>query len=258
MAWRRACGMGMAAIALLAVSSMVAPARAASSCAGPYLGLFAGYSWSDARATSPFDAGTGFFYNWTGRSYGIEADGFFGGATLGYNWQSDALVAGLAGELGYLGLSGSAIDPNFQPGTVPISDTVTRLRAGFYGVVYGQLGIAHGDFLFFGKGGVAFLDADASTIDPCAGTPGCGTTTLSMTGSKTMVGWSAGAGVEWAFAPQLSAKAEYASFDFGHIDIAGRSSVPGERYTQRNGVTAHSVKLGVNYRFAASPLAVQY
>jgi outer membrane immunogenic protein len=194
MARRVAWSIGITAIVLVALSGKARPA-VASSWAGPYLGLFAGYGWGASRATSPFDASTGFFYNWTGRSYAVDADGFFGGATFGYNWQSGVLVAGIAGEIGYLGLDGSAIDPNFQPGTTAIPDTVTRLKTGFYGAIYGQAGIAHGDFLLFGKGGVAFLDAEASTIDPCAGTPGCGTTTLTMTGSEVLVGWSLGGGV---------------------------------------------------------------
>jgi outer membrane immunogenic protein len=255
MAWRDACAVGMTTAVLVAASGMGTPAAAASGWAGPYLGAFAGYGWSNARVTAPFDAATGFFYNWTGRSYSVNADGFFGGATLGYNWQSGALVAGLDGELGYLGLTGSAVDPNFQPGTVPIRDTVTRLKSGFYGALYGQLGVAHGDLLLFGKAGVAFLDAKASTLDPCSGAPGCGTTTLTMSGSKTMVGWSAGAGIAWAFAPKWSVKAEYAYFDFGNISTSGPSSVPGERYAQSIGVTVHTVKLGVNYRFGVPPMA---
>jgi opacity protein-like surface antigen len=33
---------------------------------GAYVGLFAGYGWAKADATEPFDAGTGFFYNFGG------------------------------------------------------------------------------------------------------------------------------------------------------------------------------------------------
>jgi outer membrane immunogenic protein len=57
---------------------------------GAYVGLFAGYGWAKADATEPFDAGTGFFYNFGGNPYSFDADGFFGGGTLGYNWQSGA------------------------------------------------------------------------------------------------------------------------------------------------------------------------
>jgi opacity protein-like surface antigen len=72
-----------------------------------------------------------------------------------------------------------------------------RFKSDVYGAIYGRVGVANGNALFYGKGGVASLNAKASTIDPCAGAPGCGSTTLTMTGDKVMVGWSAGAGIEW-------------------------------------------------------------
>jgi outer membrane immunogenic protein len=231
-----------------------APVVAAPAWSGFYLGVFAGYGWGRATATAPYDANTGFFYNFLGASYGFDADGFFGGGTVGYNIQSGALVYGLEGEVGYLGLKGSALEPNDLPTT---TDTVTRFKSDFYSAIYGRLGVAAGNALFYGKGGVAFLNAKASTIDPCAGPPGCGTTTLTMTGNKLMVGWSAGGGVEWLFSAGWSAKLEYAYFDFGKIDVAGPSSVPGEFYRQTVAVTAHTAKLGLNYRWGA-PVVARY
>ena len=45
--------------------------------------------------------------------------------------------------------------------------------------------------------GGALLDAKATTIDPCIAPPvGCGIGTFSMSGDKTMFGWTAGGGVE--------------------------------------------------------------
>jgi outer membrane immunogenic protein len=232
----------------------LAPVAMAPTWDGFYLGLFAGYGWGRAAATAPYDASTGFFYNVIGASYGFDADGFFGGGTVGYNMQSGAFVFGLEGEVGYLGLKGSGIEPNDLPTT---ADTVTDFKSDLYGAIYGRLGIAAGSALFYGKGGVAFLNAKASTIDPCAGTPGCGTTTLTMTGDKLMVGWSAGGGVEWLFGGGWSVKAEYAYFDFGKVDVAGPSSVPGEFYRQTVEVTAHTAKLGLNYRWGA-PVVARY
>jgi outer membrane immunogenic protein len=239
---------------LMPVKAPAAAVAMTPSWGGFYVGLFAGYGWGDARATAPFDATTGFFYNFLGAPYRVDVDGFFGGATVGYNLQSGALVYGIEGELGYLGLRGSALEPNDLPAT---TDTVTRFKSDFYGALYGRLGFASGNALFYGKGGFAFLQAEASTIDPCAGVPGCGTTTLNMTGSKTMAGWSAGAGIEWMFGAGWSAKAEYAYFDFGKIDVAGASSVAGEFYRQTVDVTAHTVKFGVNRRWGG-PVVARY
>ena len=239
--------------ARLPVKAPPPTAGAVQSWSGGYVGAFAGYGWGEARATAPFDANTGFFYNFLGRSYDLDLRGFFGGATVGYNVQSGSLVFGLEGEAGYLGLRGSALEPNDLPTT---NDTVTRFRSGAYGALYGRLGVASGDALFYGKGGVAFLNARASTIDPCVAPPAtCGGTTLNMSGDKVMTGWSAGAGVEWMVAPQWSVKAEYAYFDFGRISAAGPSSVPGEFYRQSIDVNAHTAKLGLNYRWGGPVIA---
>ena len=156
------------------------------------------------------------------------------------------IVFGVEGEVGYLGLKGSAIEPNDLPAT---TDTTTRFKSDLYGAIYGRLGIAPGNALIYGKGGVAFLDAEAPPSIPAPDMPGCGTTTLTMTGDKVMVGWSAGGGIEWMFGSGWSAKAEYAYFDFGKVDVAGTSSVPGEFYRQTIDVTAHTTKVGLNYRF---------
>jgi outer membrane immunogenic protein len=240
--------------ARMPVKAAPAVISAAPAWSGFYVGLFAGYGWGRAKATAPYDANTGFFYNFLGASYAFDADGFFGGGTIGYSLQSGTIVYGLEGEVGYLGLKGSVIEPNDLPAS---ADTTTRFKSDVYGAIYGRLGVAAGTALFYGKGGVAFLNAKASTIDPCAGTPGCGTTTLTMTGDKVMVGWSAGAGIEWMLGAGWSAKAEYAYFDFGKIDVAGASSEPGELYRQSIDVTAHTAKLGVNYRFGA-PVVARY
>jgi outer membrane immunogenic protein len=226
-----------------------APASAAPFWRGPYIGLFTGYGWGRGRATAAFDSNTGFFYNWTGNGYSPDSAGGFGGGTLGDNWQAGPLVWGLEGEFGVLRLRGSERDPNFQPGTAPLNDTVTRFKSDLYGAAYGRIGIANGAVLLYGKGGAALLRAEASTIDPCAGTPGCGTGTLTMTGTRTMVGWAAGGGIEWLFRPQWSARVEYLYYNFGGIDTAGPSNVPGEYYRQSIAVTAQTLKLGINCRF---------
>jgi outer membrane immunogenic protein len=240
--------------ARMPVKAAPAAVVAAPNWSGFYVGLFAGYGWGRAKATAPFDSNTGFFYNFLGNAYTFDADGFFGGGTLGYTMQSGAFVFGLEGEVGYLGLKGSALEPNDLPAT---TDTVTRFKSDWYGAIYARAGLAAGNALFYGKGGVAFLNAKASTIDPCANVAGCGTTTLTMTGDKVMVGWSAGGGIEWMLGGGWSVKAEYAYFDFGKINTAGPSSVPGEFYRQSIDVTVHSAKVGVNYRFGA-PVVARY
>jgi len=61
---------------------------------------------------------------------------------------------------------------------------------------------------------------------------------------------AAGGGIEWAYAANWTAKVEYAYFDFGKLDTTGVSTFA-ERETQSIDVTAHTVKIGVNYRWGA-------
>ena len=224
----------------------VAPAPVFS-WSGPYVGLFAGYGWGRPEATEPINAATGFFYNLGSKPYSVDADGFFGGGTLGYNWQPGALVFGLEGEVGYLGLDGSRIDPNGIANGTP--DTTTTFKSDFYSALTGRLGLPMNNILFYAKGGGALLDAKATTIDPCIAPPvGCGIGKLSMSGDETMFGWTVGGGVEWAYAANWTAKVEYGYFDFGTLDTTGSSSFA-ERERQSIDVTAQTVKLGLNYRW---------
>jgi len=71
-----------------------------------------------------------------------------------------------------------------------------------------------------------------------------------MSGDETMFGWTVGGGVEWAYAANWIAKVEYAYFDFGTLDTAGVSTFAAHE-TQSIDVTAHTVKVGLNYRWNA-------
>ena len=221
---------------------------------GGYVGVFGGYGWGDARASSAYNSDSEDFYNIDDQSYSLDPDGFFAGLTAGYNMDFGGFVLGVEGELGYLGLDGSAIDPN----NAPDQDTRTRFEADFYGALYARAGAAFDRVLIYGKGGVAFLNADARTVDDCIGIDiGCGTETLTMTGDDTMVGWMVGAGIEWALTESLSVKGEYAYFDFGDIRTSGEASETGF-YTQKIDLDVHTVKVGLNYRFGGGAVSAAY
>jgi outer membrane immunogenic protein len=241
------------AVAVAGTMSTVADgvrAADAQNWAGPYAGLFAGYAWGQADATEATDPALPFpYYNGVPTPYGFDLNGAFAGASAGFNWQRGTVVAGVEGELGYLGLRGSVIDPN---GAIVFGtpDTETSFSSDFYAGLSGRLGFTTGPALFYIKGGGALLRAKASTIDPCIAPPtGCGSGLLTMRGSETMLGWSAGGGAEWAFDPRWSARVEYQYFDFGRIVTSGVSNIPGEFYRQNIDVTVHSMRVGVNYRF---------
>jgi outer membrane immunogenic protein len=82
----------------------------------------------------------------------------------------------------------------------------------------GRLGIlVTPSFLIYGTGGLAYGGVEANTtITETLGfsdTPGSFGTSGGFSGTR--VGWTAGGGVEWMFAPRWSVKAEYLYYDLG-------------------------------------------
>ena len=71
--------------------------------------------------------------------------------------------------------------------------------------------------------------------------------------ATTRAGWTVGAGVEYAFAPQWSAKLEYNYMDFGTQAV---SFAPG--FSTDIDQQIHAVKFGINYKFGGNPIMARY
>ena len=69
-------------------------------------------------------------------------------------------------------------------------------------------------------------------------------------------GYTVGAGLEYMFSPNWSAKAEYQYYNFGNTTItAGPPDVVGTRFRDDE----HTVKVGLNYRFGwGGPVVSKY
>ena len=65
-------------------------------------------------------------------------------------------------------------------------------------------GVTNGPWLFYGKAGGGWVGNDDFTINNL--TTG---TSITASNNNTNSGWLVGAGIEWAFAPNWSAKVEY-------------------------------------------------
>jgi outer membrane immunogenic protein len=223
----------LAAIVLAIGVAAPAAAQEPVKWAGGYAGLNAGHAWGnvDVRDTT---GGV------TPGPFSYDASGFFGGGTLGYNWQAGNLVYGLEGDLGYMDLTGAGIIPS----SVPTAHQDITLRGGVYGDITGRLGLAWGRSLFYAKGGAAFLAGEATqtTTNPGYVTHGTGNFT----------GWVAGGGIEHFITPSLSLKAEYLHFDFGSRpgDQTSITDAPvGYVYRNTTDLTADTVKVGMAWHF---------
>ncbi len=142
-------------------------------------------------------------YGWGDTLVGGDMDGFLGGVQAGYNWQlSRNWVFGIEADI-----SGTDLN-NAVPAHV---DYLGTLRA--------RVGYTWDRTMFYGTGGLAWNRASVVGVH------------------DTDVGYALGLGLEWAFAPNWSAKVEYMYYAFDNT-----SFVPTD-------LDISTVKFGVNYRF---------
>jgi len=230
--------------AVLSTQAIAAPpATAVASWTGAYIGVDAGYGWnSDQLRFSPNDVAAadlfgGLLPDGTPviTSLGLHRSAPVGGLAGGYNWQIQRdWVAGLEADFSFTGLSGRAAGssvltgPPFAP--VGLQTISVQQATNWYGTVRGRLGfLATPHFLFFGTGGLAYGQVfDSVSYSTSGGTGGFAHFTLGHefnctngspcffgSSSAVRIGWTAGGGAEWQFAPHVSLKAEYQLVDFG-------------------------------------------
>jgi outer membrane immunogenic protein len=176
---------------------------------GFYLGANAGAVWGD--------------FTKTGKPIDTKA-GFTGGITAGYNHQINNLVLGLEGDYNYSGLGGR--------GAIFPSPAFVKGDLTSFGTVRGRLGVAFDRAMIYGTGGYAF---GFSTLESGF---------LKSTSSHH--GYVVGAGLEYAFTQNVSAKAEYL---YMPLDSKNALTIPGFGVGSKTGIDANVLRAGVNYRF---------
>jgi outer membrane immunogenic protein len=164
---------------------------------GFYVGANAG--WGTTRKCWDFTSAAGTFIGAEGCH---NATGGVAGGQVGYRWQSGALVYGLEAQGDWAGLSGSNTSLLF--GT-----TTNRSRVDAFGLFTGQVGYALNNALLYAKGGAAVTTNRYDVL--LAGT------VVASAKENGIWGGTAGAGIEYGFAPAWSAAVEY-----DHIFTASR------------------------------------
>jgi outer membrane immunogenic protein len=239
---------------------------------GFYAGLNAGGAWgrSDPSTTVGCPA-TGYFCTpvafatngpqIAGVASGSKnSSGFTGGAQVGYNWQAGNIVYGLEGDFGSFHLQGStggtALYSTGAPGR---SFTVgTSYQTDWLATARGRLGWAFSNFLLYGTGGLAITELKVSnSFTDNVVIAGASGAIENASDSAVRVGWTVGAGAEWALSSHWAIKAEYLYADFGgRITANGTIINPGTTYAGRSNpiatsanVTAQVARVGVDYKF---------
>ena len=169
---------------------------------GLYVGLQAGYAWDRVSLDNTFAA---FPLN-------AKRDGFVGGAHIGYLYQTGPAVLGLEGDV----------------------EGTTIKNSGLRASLRGRLGFAADRALFYVTGGGALANQNYTLFSPFTG--------FNTNASATKLGWTVGGGVEYAFAPNWSARVEYRYSDFGKVNVAdfiAPANISRRESAVRLGVSSH-------------------
>ena len=127
------------------------------------------------------------------------------GAQVGFNYQIQQVVLGAEGTFTWSNISGTQTTPSLLP---TISENSTS-RPRWYATATGKIGFAANDFLFYAKGGVAWMNVNYIQDVSVGGGQS------SQTITDTRSGFTVGGGIEFGMTESLSARVEYDFLDFG-------------------------------------------
>ena len=194
----------------LAQPQVVIPPFTWTSC---YAGVRAGGGWGKKDLTDtvgvlsdPATVPGGF------SSASLDVSGWMVGGQFGCDYQfAPTWVVGIEGAASGGNISkttnfvtsfGNVANP------LPGDDTASfRSTTDFLASITGRIGYAFDRWLVYGKGGVALV-GDRYHVDDVDGN-------FFFDATENRIGWTAGAGVEWAFTPEWSVKLEYDYYGFG-------------------------------------------
>ncbi len=184
-------------------------------------------------------------FNWTGAyiglhgGYGFNADGLnmdggFVGGQIGYNWQAPGSqwVLGIEVDSAWADMSGGT--------TLRAAPNLISVRSDldYMGTLRGRIGYAFDRTMLYATGGLAWASNELR-VNANAG-PFIGGTTQ----SQTHIGGTVGAGIEHAFAPNWTVKAEYLYTMYDNKTYFG-----GVAGGVSPDLDTHTVKVGINYLF---------
>ena len=185
-------------------------APAAPTWTGFYVGLNGGYGFGTS--------------DWDSPAVSPDLTGALVGGTLGYNYQTGMWVWGLEGDFDWADIKG---DTTCGAGTCETKSEwfgTARLRLGYAG---------WNGWLPYVTGGAAFASVKA-------------TNSALSSASDTLIGWTAGVGLEYAWRSNWSVKLEYLYADLGTFDCgtACSATTPADVSFKAN-----LIRAGFNYRF---------
>src|SRR5262245_37927028 len=191
---------------------------------GIYLGINGGGAWGRQDPlniiTDRFDA------------FNIDFSGGMFGGTIGAQLQIAHVLLGFEVDLDWASITGrAAFTPTIFGVPQPFA-LAAKTEMEWFGTARVRVGYAHDNWLFYLTGGGAVIGAKtelATTAGLLCNTVGV----IACSGTDKRVGAAAGAGIEYGFAPNWSAKLEYLYVSAFRLDVSH----------------VNIVRAGINYRF---------
>jgi outer membrane immunogenic protein len=209
----------------------IPPVAAVYNWGGIYFGANAGYGFGTSSWSDPNN------FSGLGSTGNFDLSGAVVGATLGVNFQWDAFVAGIEGDLDASWIDGKTSSA-FCGASIGFAGSQCETRNNWFGTARGRVGYAADRVLFYGTAGGAFGNVAAGGNGGLL--------------SSNKAGWTAGAGIEAAFSDNWTARIEYLFVDLGSAtcgtanpcgnDVLGPAS-------QTVKFDTNLVRVGVDYKF---------
>jgi outer membrane immunogenic protein len=220
----------------MAVKAPPAPPAMTSGWSGFYVGGEGGFLLNREIASTLFST----VLSTAGSRTSGNIDGGLGGFDVGYNYQvAPAWLVGAQIDGLWTGAKGSGTRPSNVQGVLLGGGTNDRWIVD----LVGRLGYETGDWLIYGRGGLAWLKSDY-TANATAGS------VVLENGATSIVktGFDVGVGVERKLVGNISGKIEYNYVDFGSKQII--FTFPGIGSNGANVRSyAHEFLAGVNFLF---------
>jgi outer membrane immunogenic protein len=198
-------------------------AATSKSWGGVYLGLNGGYGLGSSQWSLGGNPSAVF-----------DPNGFLAGGTVGFNFPISEVLFGFEGDLDWARFDGSIGNCAVNAaGAAAACET----KSNFLGTARARAGYAFDHLLVFVTGGAAFGNVQTGLNPPAS------------FDNATKVGWTAGAGIEYALSPDWSAKAEYLYVNLGSAScntLANCGGAAGASVV----LTENLVRGGVNYKFS--------
>jgi outer membrane immunogenic protein len=236
-----------------------APAVVIFTWTGFYFGAHVGGGWAHKTET-------GFPYNFVGdiinpAQFSLDASGWLAGGQIGAMYQAGSLVFGAEADASGANLTGNGACPSNSSFTGAQLAGSCDVKVVGLGTFAGKLGAAFDRLLVYGKAGGAWandkynLNATSTYTPPGASGP---LAPPSFSGTETRWGWMVGAGFEYAFYDNWSARIEYNYLGFRHTTLQFTDTTGQFFLNTSIQQQMHIVKAGLNYRWGWYPVGIRY